>query len=133
MKTTKTKKYLGLALRIIPALIMLQTLYFKFTGAEESVYIFSAIGMEPWGRYLVGVTELVASVLLLSRLNYLGALIGAGAMAGAVFFHITILGIEVMNDGGYLFVLALITLLCCCIIVLQNQQKIKALLFFFKK
>ena len=89
--------------------------------------------MEPWGRYLVGITELVASLLLLSRLYYVGALIGAGAMAGAVFFHLAILGIEVMGDGGYLFALALITLISCGIIVLQNQKKIKALLFFFKK
>lgn len=99
--------------RIAAALILLQTLFFKFTAAPESVYIFTAIGMEPWGRLASGVAELIASLLLLvPRTAWLGAAMALATMAGAIFFHLTILGIEVMEDGGLLFLLALIVVLC---------------------
>ncbi|WP_252936626.1 DoxX family protein [Roseivirga pacifica] len=75
MNSSKSKTIITWVLRVVPALIMLQTLYFKFTGAEESVYIFTQIGMEPWGRYLVGTTELIAGVLLFTRWYGLGAII----------------------------------------------------------
>ena len=82
-------------LRIIAALIMLQTLYFKFSGAEESIYIFSKLGMEPWGRIGTGVFELVASVLILfPKTTAIGALLATGLMGGAILFHLTKLGIS---------------------------------------
>jgi uncharacterized membrane protein YphA (DoxX/SURF4 family) len=109
----KTSNLLFWAARIIAALIMLQTLYFKFTGAEESVHIFTAVGMEPWGRIGVGVMELIAAVLtLLPATVWLGSVLGAGLMAGAISMHLLILGIEVDNDGGQLFIYALLVLLC---------------------
>ena len=88
-------------LRILAALIMLQTLYFKFTAAPESIYIFSTLGMEPYGRIGTGIGELIASILLLyPRTTGYGAVICLGLMSGALFFHITKLGIVVQNDGG---------------------------------
>jgi uncharacterized membrane protein YphA (DoxX/SURF4 family) len=115
--------------RIVAALIMLQTLYFKFTGAEESIYIFTQVGMEPWGRFLVGFLELVASVMLLiNRSAFHGAILGLGLMAGAIGMHLTMLGIEIMNDGGYLFILALIVAICCSVVILLNRKKLTALL-----
>lgn len=103
-----------LFLRIVPASIMLQTLYFKFSGAVESVYIFTTIGVEPWGRIGVGFGELIAGILLLfPRTSWMGALLGAGLMVGAIFIHFTILGIEVQNDGGMLFTLAVVVLFAC--------------------
>ncbi len=105
-------------LRIIPAAIMLQTLFFKFTASEESVYIFSTLGIEPVGRIGSGVAELLASVLLLiPRTTVLGAISGAGVMLGALLSHLFVLGIEVMNDDGLLFLYALITLVCCSVLV----------------
>ena len=99
-------KYIFLVLRLVAAIIMLQTLYFKFTAAPESVYIFSQLGMEPWGRIGVGVQELIASVLLLIPATVVfGAILGFGLMAGALFFHFTTLGIAVQGDGGKLFAL----------------------------
>lgn len=96
-------------LRILAALIMLQTLFFKFTGAEESIYIFSTLGMEPWGRIGTGVLELAASLLILyPRTTFLGAALGSGLMAGALFVHFTSLGIVVKGDGGQLFIYALV-------------------------
>jgi uncharacterized membrane protein YphA (DoxX/SURF4 family) len=112
-------------LRILPALIMLQTLYFKFSGAEESIYIFSALGMEPWGRIGTGVLELVASVLLLyPRTTVLGAMLGAGLMGGALFFHFTRLGIAVKGDGGQLFIYALLVLVSCTILVFIKRKEL---------
>lgn len=125
MNNSKTKTIINWVLRIVPALIMLQTLYFKFTGAEESIYIFTEVGMEPWGRYLVGATELVAGILLLTSWYGLGALIGIGAMSGAIFFHLTKLGIEVQGDGGYLFALALTVFLTCALLILSNFKDVK--------
>lgn len=111
--------------RIVAAVIMLQTLYFKFSGAEESVYIFSTIGMEPWGRIGTGVMELLASALLLiPAVSVLGALLGIGLMSGALFFHLTKLGIEVMHDRGELFYLALITAVCCLLVLIADHLSV---------
>ncbi|MFM7856659.1 MAG: DoxX family protein [Flammeovirgaceae bacterium] len=99
--------------RLVAAIIMLQTLYFKFTGAEESVYIFTQMGMEPWGRIGTGVMELVASVLILIPSTvWIGAILGIGLMGGAILSHLAVLGIEVKGDGGQLFFYALAVLIC---------------------
>jgi len=117
------------AARLLAAVIMLQTLYFKFSGSEESVYIFTTVGMEPWGRIGVGMMELIASVLLIiNAAVWLGALIAIGLMAGAIGMHLTILGIEVKGDGGYLFLLAVIVTLCSAYILLIDQNKIKTVI-----
>ena len=104
---------------------MLQTLFFKFTGAEESIYIFTQVGMEPWGRYMTGVVELIASVLLLTNRYEWGALLGLGTISGAIFFHLTKLGIEVQGDGGYLFALAIVVFVSCMTTLLINFSEIK--------
>jgi uncharacterized membrane protein YphA (DoxX/SURF4 family) len=112
-------------LRILPAVILLQTLFFKFSGAEESVYIFSTLGMEPWGRIGSGVLELIASVLLIyPRTTHLGAALGLGLMAGAIFFHLTKLGIGVEGDGGLLFVYALVVFICCAILLFLYRNSL---------
>lgn len=99
-------------LRIVAAVIMLQTLYFKFSGAEESVYIFSQLGMEPWGRIGTGVLELIASFLILyPKTTFFGSVLAIGLMMGAIFAHLTKLGISVKNDGGQLFIYALMVLI----------------------
>lgn len=116
-------------LRLVAAAIMLQTLFFKFTGAEESIYIFSAIGMEPWGRIGTGVMELIASALILwPRTTHLGALLGVGLMSGAIFFHLTKLGIEVKGDGGLLFYYALTVLISCAILAVVYKDRFLSLL-----
>ncbi|MFM8743874.1 MAG: DoxX family protein [Cytophagales bacterium] len=102
--------------RLIAAAIMLQTLYFKFSGAEESVYIFTQMGIEPWGRIGTGVMELVASLLIIVPATvWLGAILGIGLMGGAIMSHLTVLGIEVKGDGGQLFFYALAVLICSTI------------------
>ncbi len=99
--------------RLIAAAILAQTLFFKFSGAEESVYIFTRMGMEPWGRYATGLAELAAAVLLLvPRTAWVGALLAGSLMIGAVGSHLTVLGVVVKDDRGLLFGLALITLAC---------------------
>lgn len=105
-------------LRIVAAIILLQTLWFKFMAAPESVYIFTKVGIEPWGRIGTGIMELIASLLILiPRTSWLGALLGLGIMAGALASHFLILGIDVQGDGGTLFSLALIVFICCLNIV----------------
>jgi putative oxidoreductase len=94
--------------RIGAAVILLQTLFFKFTATPESVYIFTKVGAEPYGRIGSGVVELLAAVLLLTpRFSWLGSLLALGVMAGAILSHLTVLGIEVQGDRGLLFGLAL--------------------------
>ena len=110
-------------LRIVPAAIMLQTLFFKFTGAVESIYIFSQLGLEPIGRYGSGVAELIAGTLLLiPRYSVWGAALALGVMGGAILAHLFVLGIEVMDDGGQLFYMALITAVCSAVILFLNKQ-----------
>ena len=104
-------------LRLVAAVIMLQTLYFKFTGHEESVQLFSNLGMEPWGRIATGVFELIASILILyPRTTGFGSALGLGLMSGALFFHFTLLGLEV--GGDYLLFIYAVTAFACCAILL---------------
>ena len=96
-------------LRIVVAGILIQTLYFKFSGAEESKYIFSTLGAEPYGRIGSGIFELIAAVLILyPPTTGIGAVLSLGVISGAILSHLTILGIDVQGDGGLLFYLALV-------------------------
>ncbi|MBE8365502.1 DoxX family protein [Leptospira borgpetersenii] len=113
-----SKKLLLYCLRTIVAFILLQTLFYKFTGASESVAIFSKLGVEPWGRIGTGILELVASILLfLPGWNWLGSFLGLGLMSGAVFSHLFVIGIEQDNDGGLLFLLALGNAILCILLL----------------
>ena len=108
----------------IAVAILVQTLFFKFTGAEESVYIFQTLGVEPYGRIGSGIVELIASILILiPRTTLLGAFLALGTMLGAIFSHIFVLGIVVKDDGGTLFALAIITLICSLILVYNQKNK----------
>jgi uncharacterized membrane protein YphA (DoxX/SURF4 family) len=112
-------------LRLASAIVLLQTLFFKFTAAPESVYIFTKVGMEPWGRIGSGVVELIASILILyPRTTSIGALLALGTISGAIFFHLTKLGIVVQNDGGQLFILACIVFVCCAILLILFRKQI---------
>jgi hypothetical protein len=112
-------------LQIIVAVILLQTLFFKFTGAEESVYIFSQLGAEPWGRIGSGVIELIAAILLLTpRTITLGAILAFGAINGAILSHLFKLGLVIKDDGGLLFGLALAVFFCSSLILLIHRREI---------
>jgi len=116
---------LSWVLRAIAAVILLQTLYFKFTAAPESVYIFTKVGAEPWGRLGSGVVELLAAVLILTpRFTWLGSILAAGVMAGAILSHLTILGIEVQGDKGLLFALAVIVFVASAINLVLHRNAI---------
>ena len=110
---------------IIAALILLQTLYFKFTGAAESVYIFDQLGLEPYGRIGTGILELIiAALLLVKRSSLVGGILGVGVITGALFSHIFVLGIEVQDDGGLLFGLALLVFVLCFITIWIQKDKL---------
>ncbi len=122
---TSTARILSWIVRLAAAIILLQTLYFKFTAQPESVYIFTTVGMEPWGRIGSGIGELIASILLLvPRTAWLGAVMAVGIMAGAIFFHLTKLGIAVQGDGGLLFYLALLVTACSLITLFLHRKSI---------
>jgi uncharacterized membrane protein YphA (DoxX/SURF4 family) len=113
------------ALRIVAAVIMLQTLFFKFSGAAESIYIFKTLGMEPYGRIGTGVMELIASILILiPPTTAFGALLAVGLMAGAIFFHLTKLGIVVLDDGGQLFVYALLVFISSMVLAIIYREQL---------
>lgn len=119
------KKYLPLFLRIIVAIILVQTLRFKFTAHPDSVYIFTKVGLEPNGRIVIGILELIAAILLLiPKTIWAGAILTIGIIGGAILMHLTQLGIEINNDGGVLFYTAVITFVLSVIILYQNKQDI---------
>ncbi|AVV81059.1 DoxX family protein [Leptospira santarosai] len=123
------KKLLLYCLRTIVALVFLQTLFYKFTGASESVAIFSELGMEPWGRIGIGILELVASILLFTPgWNWFGSLLGLGLMSGAIFSHLFVIGIEQENDGGLLFLLALGNMFLCGLLLWLERDTLTAVL-----
>jgi len=112
------------ALRLLAALIMLQTLYFKFTAHPQSVHLFTLLGMEPWGRLGIGALELVASILILyPRTTGFGAVLGLGLMAGAIFFHLTKLGI-VFEGDLILFIYASITFVSCAALIFIYRKEL---------
>ena len=121
-------RILDWAARAIAAAILLQTLYFKFLGAPESVFIFSELGVEPWGRFAAGGFELIAAVLLLVPATaWAGALLAIGLMSGAILSHVFVLGIEVQNDRGTLFVLAILVLLASLKTLIVHRREIPGL------
>lgn len=131
---TTTVKIISWVCRITAAAILLQTLYFKFTGAPESIYIFTKVHMEPWGRYGTGVTELIASILMLVPCRcWMGALLALGVMGGAIMFHLTILGLVVQNDGGLLFGLAVTVAVCSAIVLVLHRHQIPFVSSFLAK
>ena len=114
-------------LRLIVAVILLQTLFFKFTAAKESIYIFSTLGVEPWGRIGSGIFELVASILLFipSTLT-VGAAMALAATGSAIFFHLARLGIALtaVGDNGELFALAIVVTVCSIAVLLLHRQEL---------
>jgi len=118
------KKIIILVIRIVAAVILLQTLYFKFTAQPESVELFSKLGVEPWGRIGTGVIELITGILLLVPSTvFLGAFFGVGLMSGAILSHLLVIGIVSQGDGGQLFMLAIIVLVLSLIlmVIYKNQ------------
>ena len=111
--------------RVAAAVILLQTLFFKFTAAPESVYIFTKVGLEPWGRIGSGIAELIAAILILTpATTWLGASLALAVMAGAIFSHLTVLGIVVMDDGGLLFGLALAVAACSTLLLFLQRRRV---------
>ncbi len=123
------KKIISIVLRVVASVILLQTLYFKFTGHPESVELFTKLGVEPWGRILTGVIELISGVLLLLPSTvFIGAFLGIGLMSGAIVSHLTVIGIESKGDGGQLFGLAIIVFVLCLSLAIMYKKQGEELL-----
>lgn len=132
MNSCKTHTITSWVLQFIAVAILAQTLFFKFSGAEESKFIFTTLGAEPWGRVASGCAELLAIILLLApRTVTLGALLALGVMTGAIGSHLTRLGIVVQNDGGLLFGLALTVFACSAVVLVLRRREIPVLGSFF--
>jgi hypothetical protein len=129
MAMTKAQTIISWMLQLIVAVILFQTLFFKFTGAEESRYIFSKLGLEPWGRIGSGVVELIAVVLILfPRTASLGALLSLAVISGALVSHFTKLGLVIRDDGGLLFALAITVFLGSGFILMFRRRELATLL-----
>lgn len=130
---SRTQTIVSWIFQLAVAGILFQTLFFKFTGAEESVYIFSTLGAEPWGRIGSGVIELVAVLLLLApATSPVGALLAMGVMAGAILSHLTVLGIEIKGDGGLLFGLALTAFFGSAVVLALHRGQIPVVGRYFE-
>lgn len=129
------KNIISWVLRLLAAVILWQTLYFKFTAAPESVALFTKLGVEPWGRIGTGIVELFAGLfLLIPSTVFIGAMLGIGLMSGAILSHLLVIGIASQGDGGYLFALAVVVLICsCCLAWLYKNQGIRLYQRLFTK
>ena len=122
---TKSQTIISWALQLIAAAILFQTLFFKFSGAEESRFIFRSLGVEPWGRIATGVMELIAvGLMLMPRTVSLGAALSVALMAGAIGSHLFKLGLAVRGDGGLLFALALTVFLCGMVVAILRRHQL---------
>jgi len=127
------KKYLERTLSFVAAILLVQTLYFKFTAAPESVFIFTKLGLEPYGRIGIGIVELFVAILLIFRkTSLIGGVLGIGVILGAIFSHLFVIGIEVQNDNGFLFGLAILVFVLCLITVYFQKEKLYLLIKSFK-
>jgi putative oxidoreductase len=130
---SKVQAAVSWLLQLVAAGILLQTLFFKFTGAAESVHIFTTLGVEPWGRIGSGVVELIASILLLVPATAsIGAVMAVGVMSVAIVSHLSVLGIEVEGDGGLLFALALIVFVCGAIVLTIRRAQVPVVGHYFE-
>lgn len=130
MALSKKENIVSWVFQVVAALILLQTLFFKFTGAEESVYIFTTLGVEPWGRIATGLAELAASILLLiPRTASVGAVLAMGIVSGAILSHLAVLGIAIedVGDGGELFALALVVLVSSAVVAFIRRRELPIL------
>lgn len=110
---------------LIAAVLLMQTLFYKFSAATESVYIFNQLGLEPYGRIGIGIVELITAILLLFRKTFLyGSVLGLFIISGAIFSHVFVIGIEVLDDNGLLFILALIVFICCSIVLFIEKGQL---------
>ncbi len=118
-------KFLSLALRICVAVILLQTLYFKFTAQPESVVLFTKLHAEPVGRIGTGIAELIASILILIPATLVfGALFSLALMTGAILSHLFVIGVESAGDGGQLFALAIVVWLASAILLAIHRKEL---------
>lgn len=118
-------KTIQLILRIIIAVILVQTLRYKFTAHPDSVYIFTKVSLEPYGRIAIGVFELIAAILILiPKTVWLGALLTLGIISGALFMHLTDLGIEINGDGGTVFYMAVVVFILSLVILWMNRKSL---------
>lgn len=118
-------RYIFLALRIIVAVILVQTLRYKFLAHPDSVFIFAQAGLEPGGRIVIGFLELIAAFLIIfPRTVWLGAGLTLGVISGAIFLHLTKIGLVVKGDGGALFYTAILIFVLSAIILWHERKKI---------
>lgn len=131
----KTRTIISWTLRILIAIIFLQTLYFKFTAHPDSVHIFSELGIEPYGRIGVGIFELITSILLLiNRTKIIGIVLSIGVISGAIFSHFLVIGINVKGDSGSLFILAIIVFVASLFLTyLHKTELLKTVNKIFNK
>ena len=130
---TRTQTVVTWLAQVTVAVILVQTLFFKFTGAEESVYIFTTVHAEPWGRIGSGIIELVASAcLLLPATAPIGASLALASMSGAILTHLTVLGIEVKGDGGVLFALAVTALVGSVVVLVIRRAELPIVGHYFE-
>lgn len=113
--------------QVIGGLILLQASVFKFIGAPETVHIFTTMGVEPWGRFLTGILEVAAGVMLLvPRTAALGAALALGVISGAILSHLTVLGIaiEAIGDSGEMFGMAIAVFVASLVVLVIRRREL---------
>jgi len=126
MKRKEISYILERVLSLIAAMILLQTLFYKFTASPVSVHIFNLLKVEPWGRILTGIIELIAGVtLIFRRTSIYGAILAFLLMVGAILSHILVLGISIKDDSGMLFIMAIVVFTCSLSVLILQIEKFK--------
>jgi len=119
------KKLFPLLLRFVVAIILIYSVHCKLTAHPNSVYIFTKVGLEPYGRISIGIIELISGILLfIPKTTWISATLLLGIIGSAIMIHLTILGIEINNDGGMLFMIAIVTFVLSSIILWTKRREV---------
>jgi len=117
-------KFIMTWILIIPTvLILIYNAYVKLSSSPGAIQLFTGLGLEPYGRLLLGATEIFAALLIVypPTMKY-GAVLGVILMSGVILIHLTKLGIALGGDYSF-FIMGIVAFCCSAALIWISYRK----------